>query len=349
MLSNSVYAIMDPIIFKRICMAKKARIIGMGSYLPDKVLSNSDLETMVATSDEWILTRVGIQERRIAAVDEFTSDLGAKSSRIAIERAGLTPHDIDMVIVTTSTPDFLVASTGCLIQEKLGLRNVPAFDLQAACSGFVYGLSLAKAYVESGLHKNVLLVSPEKLSAFTDYEDRNTCVLFGDGSGSAVISAQGEGLSIDAVSLGSDGSCYDLVYIPAGGSATPSSSGTLSDRGHYIKMEGREVFKHAVRRMNAAAEECLNLAGLKKEEISWVVPHQANLRIIEAVGKYMGVEEKKVYKTIHKYGNTSASTVAIALDELTQGHPIGAGEHLLLVAFGGGLTWGAVILTKVAE
>lgn len=330
-------------------MAKRARIIGMGSYLPDRVLSNSDLEKMVSTSDEWILSRVGISERRIAAADEFTSDLGVKSSRVAIERAGISKDEIDLVIVTTSTPDYLVANTGCLIQDKLGLKNVPAFDLQAACSGFVYGLSLAKAYVESGMHRNVLLVSPEKLSAFTDYEDRNTCVLFGDGSGSAVISAEGEGLAIDAVSLGSDGSCFDLVYIPAGGSKAPASSGSLDTRGHYIKMEGRETFKHAVRRMNGAAEECLKLAGLNKEDISWVVPHQANMRIIDAVGKYMDVDEKKVYKTIHKYGNTSASTVAIATDELTQEHPISEGEHLLLVAFGGGLTWGAAILTKVAK
>ncbi len=331
-------------------MQKKARIIGMGSYLPSKVLSNSDLEKIVDTTDEWITSRVGIKERRIAAPDEHTSDLAVKSSLVALERSGISKDQIDCVIVATCTPDYLVANTACVVQQKLGLSNdVAAFDLQAACSGFIYGLSVAKAYVESGLYKHVLLVSPEKLSAFTDYEDRNTCVLFGDGSGSAVISTEGPGFSIDACSLGSDGSCYNLVYIPGGGVKLPPTGETVASKEHFIKMEGRETFKHAVRRMTSASERCMEQAGLTKEQISWVVPHQANLRIIDAVGKYMNVDPNKVYKTIQKYGNTSASTVAIALDELTQAETIEVGEHLLLVVFGGGLTWGASIVTKVAN
>lgn len=327
----------------------RARIIGIGSYLPKKVLSNADLEKMIDTTDEWISSRTGMKERRIAAHDEASSDMAIAASKIAIEKAGISPHDIDMVLVATATPDFLMASTASLVQSGIGATRAAAVDLQAACTGYLYGLSMAKAYVESKMYKIVLLVASDKMSAYMDYQDRTTCVLFGDGASAAVISSRGEGLSIDSICLGSDGELSELIIIPAGGSRFPACPETIADRKHYFKMAGKEVFKHAVRRMAQAARDCLEQVGLKEEQISWFVPHQANERIIDALAKQFQIPLERVGKTVHKYGNTSASSLAITLDELQSEHTFQTGEHLLVVAFGGGLTWGAAVLTQIGR
>lgn len=325
----------------------KARIRGMGSFLPERVLTNQDLEKMVDTSDEWIVSRTGMKERRIAGPSEFTSTMGKKASEKALKESGLPAESIDMVIVATTTPDYPCPSTAAIIQGELGAVNASAVDIQAACTGYLYGLSMAKAYVESGMCKNVLVVASEKMSSIVDYTNRDTCVLFGDGASAAVISHTGAGFSIDTVCLGADGSLADLLIIPAGGSRNSPTQQTIEQRMHFLKMEGKEVFKHAVRRMGAAGEECMRQANLKEDQISWIIPHQANLRIMDAIAKKFNTSLDKVYKTVHKYGNTSASSIPLALDELTQNEAISEGEHLLLVAFGAGLTWGAAILTKI--
>lgn len=323
----------------------KAKIIGVGSYLPERILSNLDLEKMVDTSDEWILSRTGMKERRLAAEDEFTSDMGAKAAQLALADSKLKPEDIDLILVATITPDHIFPSTACLIQNRLGAVNAAAMDMQAACSGYIYALSMAKAYIESGMHKNVLIVAAEKLSSIVDYQDRNTCVLFGDGASACVVSGAKEGYTIENVSLGCDGKQADLLILPAGGSRRPASIETVQAGDHFIKMEGKEVFKHAVRRMEEAVKQCLDASGLDEEEISWMVPHQANIRIIEALAKRFKVPSERVYLTIHKYGNTSASSVGIALHELLTEKEIKRGERLVLFGFGAGLTWGAATLT----
>lgn len=325
----------------------KARIIGLGSYLPKKVLTNQDLEKIIETSDEWIVSRTGMRERRIAAENEFPSDMGTQAAIQALEAAHLKADEIDLIIVATMSPDYISPSTASLIQANLKANKAAAFDVQAACTGFLYALSVAKAFVESGSYYHILVIASEKMSAFIDYKDRTTCVLFGDGAAAAVISTQGEGLSIDTLCLGSDGQLADLVKIPAGGSRSPATSETIEKRLHYFQMSGNEVFKHAVRRMSAAARECLAKAGLQEQDVSWLVPHQANKRIIDAIAKNFNIAEERVYQTLHKYGNTSASSIAIALHELMKEQEFKKGEHLLLTAFGGGLTWGAAILTKV--
>ncbi len=326
---------------------KKARITGLGSYLPERVLSNADFEKMVDTTDEWIMSRTGMKERRIAAEDECTSDLGAKAAKLALKDAGLKASDIDFILVTTTTPDYLTPSTAALIQAKLGNKNAAAVDTEAACTGFLYALSMAKAYIESGMYKNILLVAAEKMSAFVDYEDRSTCVLFGDGASAAVVRDEGKGFYIDTVSLGADGTLAELIMIPAGGARHPATAKTVEERQHSFKMSGREVFKHAVRKMGAAAQGCLEQAKLVEDDISWIVPHQANERIIDAIATKFHLSNDRVYKTVHKYGNTSASSIGIALDELTRENSLKRGEHILLLAFGAGLTWGASIITKM--
>jgi 3-oxoacyl-[acyl-carrier-protein] synthase-3 len=326
---------------------RHAYLKATGSYLPEKVLSNADFERMVETTDEWILTRTGIRERRIAAVGEEVSHMGRDAALKAIEKAGIDKSAIDLILVATSTPEYLVSNTASLIQNELGLTDIPAFDLQAACSGYIFGISMAKAYIESGTFNTILLVAPEKLSAITDYEDRGTSILFGDGAAAAILSSEPAGLMIGTTPIGSDGSQYGLLNIPAGGSKTPAGESTVRDKLHTIKMNGKELFKHAVRRMNSAAGACLKAEGITKEEIDWLVPHQANIRIIEAVAKYCDIPHEKVFKTVHKYGNTSASSVGIALDELLEAHPFNPGQKVLLAAFGAGLTWGATLLTQV--
>lgn len=336
----------DPMI-KTMAAEKKARIIGMGSYLPERIMTNHDLEKMVDTSDEWIKKRTGISERRIAASDEAASHMGAQAAKYAIERSGISPDDIDLVLVATMTGDFVCPATAPLIQKQLGLRKVPAMDLQAACTGHIYGLSVAKAYIESGLYKNILLVSTEKMSSVVDFSDRLSCILFGDGATAVVVSGEGHGFAIETVILGADGEQSELIIIPAGGSDMPTTPETVEQRLHYVKLDGKEVFKQAVRCMISASRECLEVAGCQKEDVTWLIPHQANMRIIDAIARGMEFPEEKIYKTVHKYGNTSASSIGIALDELTQNEKLNKGDHFLLAAFGAGLTWGAALLTLI--
>lgn len=326
-----------------------ARITGLGAYLPQRVLSNADLEKMVETSDEWIVSRTGMKERRIAHKDEFTSDMAASAALVALEKAGLSAEGVDLIICATLTPDYIFPSTAALVQERIQATNAAAVDVQAACSGFIYGLAMAKAFIASGMYKNILLVASEKLSSIVNYKDRNTCVLFGDGACAAVIAAQGSGLAVAEISLGADGEQANLLMLPAGGARAPATRETVEQEMHFIFMDGKETFKHAVRRMEAAAKEVLDKSGIKEEEISWLVPHQANIRIIDAMAKRFNVADDKVYKTVHKYGNTSASSIGIALYDLISEDVVRTGDHLLLVAFGAGLTWGATILTAIKE
>lgn len=328
---------------------KRAVITGFGSYLPSKVLTNSDLEKIVDTSDEWITTRTGMKERRIAAEGETPSKMGARAAERALASAGVSPHDVDLIITATMTPDHLCPSTAALIQQELGATAAASFDLSAACSGYIYALSVAKAMIENESAKTILLVATEKMSSFIDYHDRTTCVLFGDGAAASVVQAEGRGLAIQQVSLGSDGSLGDLLKIPAGGASEPATHETIDEGKHFVQMQGRELFRHAVRKMTEAAQESLKKAGLQQEEIGWLVPHQANIRIIDAMAKNFSLPPDRVYKTVHKYGNTSASTIPIALEELSAAGKIRTGEPILLVAFGGGLTWGSAILTREGE
>lgn len=325
----------------------KARIVGLGSYLPERVLSNQDLEKLVDTSDEWIVTRTGMRERHIAEAGEFTSTMAAEAGRRALADAKLTIEDVDAIIVATMTPDYISPSTAALVQPLLGAKEIPVLDLSAACTGFVYSLAMAKALVDSGMYRTLLVIGAEKMSAFMDYTDRNTCVLFGDGASAVVVTNRGAGLCIEAVNLGADGELADLIIIPGGGSRHPATAETIAEGKHFFKMNGREVFKHAVRRGVSASKQCLQQAGLRESDLAWVVPHQANIRILDAIGKALELPEDRVFATIEKTGNTSAASVGIALDQLVKTHSIAEGEHLLLVAFGGGFTWGAAILTKV--
>lgn len=319
----------------------------MGSYLPKKVLTNKDFEKMVDTNDEWIVSRTGIEERRIAADTEYTSDMGTEAAKKALEAANIAPETVDLVLVATMTPDYISSSTAAIIQDRIGAAKAGAVDMQAACTGFLYVLATAKAFVESGMYSTVLIVASEKMSTYVDYSDRGTSILFGDGASAAVVSASGKGLAIESVCLGSDGSLTEIVIVPGGGVRHPPSHSSVDAGLHYFKMDGKEVFKHAVRRMSQAARESLAKAGISENQISWLVPHQANMRIMDAIAKGFDIPSDRMYKTVQKYGNTSASSVAIALDELTREHTIKSGEHILLAAFGAGLTWGAAVLTQV--
>lgn len=326
-------------------MVKRAKIIGTGSYVPEKVLTNLHLEQMVETSDEWIVTRTGIQERRIARPDEYTSDMGLAAARLALQDAGLKSDQIDFIIVATITPDYVFPSTASLIQHQLGAKQAGALDIQAACTGYLYALSLAKAWVESKVYKNILVIAAEKLSSITDYQDRSTCILFGDGAAACVVSQEGMGLEISALKLGADGEQAELLMMPAGGCRQPASNESILARNHFIKMAGNEVFKHAVRRMESACKECLDSAGIAEQEVAWLIPHQANIRILDAMAKrFEHLPSERVYKTIQKYGNTSASALGIALDEWRKASLGKSKEKILLTAFGAGFKWGAALL-----
>lgn len=329
--------------------AQHATINAIGSYLPSRVLTNKQLEAIVDTSDEWITTRTGIKERRIAADDEFPSTMGIQAAKNALAKSSITPDQIDLVIACTMTPDYLCPSTAALIQDGIGATNAGAFDLQAACSGFIYGLATAKAFIESGMANTILLVATEKNSSFIDFSDRNTCVLFGDGASASIITKGGKGLRLKYTTLGAEGALSDLFIIPAGGSRTPSTASSHETKLHTMKMNGREVFKHAVRRMEGAINQCLTATRLNQNEIAWLIPHQANIRIIEAIAKRFDIPEDRVLKTIEHLGNTSASTIPLALDHLFQMEKPAVGDNFLMVAFGGGLTWGAALAEYVTE
>lgn len=320
------------------------KIAGTGSYFPKKILTNADLEKMVDTSDEWITTRTGIKERRIAEKDQATSDLSLEAAKEAIKASGIKPEDIDCIIVATVTPDMSFPSTACFLQKKLGIKDTPAFDLSAACSGFIYGISISKAYIESGMFKNILLVGAEVLTKFTDWTDRNTCVLFGDGAGAMILSASEDNDDVLSVYIGADGEYSDLLYMPGGGSVNPATIETVNGKLHTMKMLGKEVFRAAVPKMALAAQKALELANKKAEDINLFIPHQANMRIIEAVAKKMDISMDRVFVNIHKTGNISAATTITALDEAIKTNRLKKGDLVELVAFGGGFTWGAALL-----
>lgn len=324
-------------------------VIGTGAYAPERVLTNRELETMVDTSDEWIVSRTGMRERRIAAEDEFTSDLGAKAAMRAIESAGIKPKEIDLIIAPTITPDRPWPNTACLIQTKIGAKHAACIGLEAACSGFIYAMETARNYLATGAATTALVVGAEKMSSIIDWSDRNTCVLFGDGAGAIVMRAGGEETGMICSSMGSDGSLSDLLMVPAGGSRLPTSEGTVQDRLHYLKMSGREVYKYAVSKMVHSVKDVLHKCGMEPKDIDWYIPHQANMRIIQGVGKRLGVPTEKFVVNVEKYGNTSGASIGLALDEAVRDGRIKRGDKVLCVAFGGGFTWGATLMVWTNE
>jgi 3-oxoacyl-[acyl-carrier-protein] synthase-3 len=325
-------------------VTKYAAITGWGSAVPEKRLTNADLEKIVETSDEWITSRTGIKERRIVSEGESTVTLAVDASRKALECAGVSPWQVDLVICCTATPDFLFPATACLVQHEIGAENAGAFDLEAACSGFIYGISVGSQFVKTGAYKTVLVVAAEALSRFIDWEDRKTCVLFGDGAGAVVLQPSDNKSGLLSFVLGSHGVGGDLIKLPAGGAKHPATQETLENRGHFIKMNGQEVYRFAVRIMGDSAVEALDKAGLGYEDISLFVPHQANLRIISSIAERLKLDQSKVFIDIEKYGNTSAASIPIALCEAVEMGRVKSGDNLLFVAFGAGLTSGAAIV-----
>ncbi|MDY0120720.1 MAG: beta-ketoacyl-ACP synthase III [Sulfurimonas sp.] len=318
----------------------------IGAYAPEKILTNQELSEMVDTSDEWIVKRTGIKERRIAAKDETTSDMGVKAAALAIERSKIDKKEIDMLICATISPDyFCMPSTATVISSKLGLNNVTAFDISAACTGFVYILSIAKAFIEAGMKKNILIVGAEKLSAITDYTDRGTCILFGDGAGAAVISAtEDKSEAIIDIHTGADGTFADLLMTPNGGSGSAHDSLDQEASSCFMQMKGNETFKVAVRTLTKDVVDILQTNNIKSEDINHFVPHQANYRIIKAVGDALDMKEEQVVLTVAKYGNTSGASIPMAINEVYESGDLKAGELMLLDAFGGGLTWGSALV-----
>lgn len=317
----------------------------IGAYIPPKIMSNADFEKIIDTSDEWITKRTGIKERRIANEGEASSDLGARAGELAIERAGISKEEIDLVICATVTPDFLcMPSTACLIAAKLGLPNVMAFDVSAACTGFVYALNVAKAFIESGMKKNVLIVGAEKYSAILDYTDRTTCFLFGDGAGAAIISATNDkSESIIDINCSSDGNYEDLIKTPGGGSKNPCSQEVLENKMACIKMKGNETFKLAVKTLTSDVQVMMQKHNLTNEDINHFIPHQANYRIIKAVGEALELNDEQTVVTVDKYGNTSAASIPMAMNYAYEQGRIKAGDVVLFDAFGAGLTWGSAL------
>jgi 3-oxoacyl-[acyl-carrier-protein] synthase-3 len=323
---------------------RSCSIAGVGSYVPTRVLTNAELEKAVSTSDEWITSRTGIKERRIAAKDEFTSDLATQAALRAMAMAGVTAEQLDLIVVATITPDMPFPSTSALVQSNLGARRAAAFDIQAACSGFIYGLEVAQQFIMSRTYDTVLVIGAEKLSSIVDWQDRNTCVLFGDGAGAAVLRNRPNSHGLLTAVMGTDGTKADLLFMAGGGSRCPATAESVASRQHFLRMEGKETFKSAVQAMQTAAEEALHRCEIDITQIKLIVPHQANLRIIQAVGERLGAKPEQLFINLHKYGNTSAASVAIALDEAIQSGRVQKGDLLLLVVFGAGLTWGAAVI-----
>ena len=325
-------------------MSIRSRIIGTGSYLPLRVLSNKDLEKMVDTSDAWIVERTGISERRIASEDEAASDLACHAAEKALNDGGVKPSDIDFIIVATVTPDMLFPSTACLVQNRLGAKRAFAFDLSAACSGFIYALSVADQYIKSGMYQTGLVIGSDVFSKVTDWTDRNTCVLFGDGAGAVILKADTGEQGIVSSHLYSDGASWDMLYVPGGGSRIPPGEDMINNRQQFVKMRGNETFKVAVNTMCASINDALKSNGLTANDIKLFIPHQANLRIIQAIGKKLNVPMERFMINRDRYGNTSAASIPIALDEAVKEGRIEEGDNILLEAFGGGLTWGAALI-----
>ena len=324
-------------------------IIGTGSYMPERVLTNDELSKIVDTSDEWITSRTGIKERRIAAEDQATSDMASEAARRAMESAGVQPEDIQLIIVATVTPDMFFPSTACFVQKKIGATNAVCFDISAACSGFLYALQVARHFINTGNRTTALVIGAEKLSSLVNWQDRNTCVLFGDGAGAVVIrracedEPQAPGRVLSTV-MGTDGNLTDLLKVPGGASACPITPENITSRPNTIHMEGRETFKHAVTRMLEAANQALEKAGLTAADVKLVIPHQANARIISAIADRLGLPPERVFMNLDKYGNTSAATIPVALDEARRAGRFQTGDVLLLVAFGGGFTWASSVI-----
>lgn len=322
----------------------KATIVGLGIGVPQRVLTNKDLENIVDTSDEWIVERTGIRERRIASPDQATSDFAEAAGRRALEQADLTPQDLDLIVLCTVGPDRFVPPGACTLQSRLGAIQAAAFDLNAACSGFLYGLAVVNGLICGGSYRRVLLVGAETLSRIIDYQDRNTCVLFGDGAGAAVLVPSNDNSGLLAFNLGADGTGGDLLQVPAGGSRIPATHDSVSRRLHYARMKGNEIFKLAVRAMVRSVDQSLDDAGISRQDIDWMVPHQANLRIIEAAASRLGIAREQVVINIDRYGNTAAASIPIALAEAVEQGKIRDGHVVALAGFGAGLTWGSAII-----
>jgi len=318
--------------------------IGLGKYLPEKVVTNHDLERMVETSDDWITTRTGIKERRVVSNGQVTSDLGTCASQMALERAGLDPKDVELIIVATITPDMPFPATSCIVQSKLGAKNAACFDVSAACSGFVHGVTVAKQFVETGTYRNALVIGAETLSTIINWKDRSTCVLFGDGAGAAVMAPVKEKEGILATYLGSAGEYGELLMVPGGGAQFPANQKTISEDLHYIKMNGSEVFKLAVRLMTDSVEKVLKECNLTTEDITCLIPHQANIRIIQAAAERLHFPIEKVYLNLNRYGNMSSASTVTALCEAVEEGRVKKGDLVVLVAFGGGIVWGSCVI-----
>jgi len=319
-------------------------IIGTGSYVPEKILTNQDLSRMVDTSDEWIITRTGIKQRRIAAKDEHTSDMAAKAALKAIEQAKISPAEIDLILVATATPDMLFPATACFVQKKIGATNAACLDISAACAGFLFGVEIAQQFITSHTYDTVLVIGADKLTAITNWSDRNTCVLFGDGAGAAILRHRGGSHGVISTHIGSDGQYTDILFMPGGGSRCPITRENVDLNLQTIHMSGKEVYKQAVTAMLTAAQKALKQASLSIEDIACVIPHQANMRIIEAIADRLAIPLEKFYVNLDRYGNTSAAAVAIALDEANRSGRIKPGDYILMVVFGGGLTWAGTVI-----
>lgn len=323
------------------------QILGIGSYVPEKILTNCDLEKMVETSDEWIKSRTGIEQRRIASAEQATSDLAYEAAKKALENANIKAGELDVIIVASISVDQVFPSTACILQEKLGAKHAFCFDLEAACSGLLYSLEVANSLlIGNDKYKKILVIGAEKLSSIVNWEDRNTCVLFGDGAGALVL-GKNEDIDEDCIiasSLGSDGQYTEILQIPAGGSRLPASAETIANKQHFITMAGGDVFKLAVNAMVRSCKEVMKEAGVTADDIKWLVPHQANYRILRAVASRLKIPEDEVYMNVNRFGNTSAASIGLCLDEIADGKKAEKGDYILLTAFGGGLTWGAMLI-----
>jgi 3-oxoacyl-[acyl-carrier-protein] synthase-3 len=319
-------------------------IVGVGAYVPEKVLTNAELERMVDTSDEWIVSRTGIKERRLAAENETTSDMASLAAIRAMQNAKITPDQIDLIIVATLTPDMMFPSTACLVQHKIGARRCAAFDIEAACSGFIYALEIGQQFIMTRTYNTVLVIGAEKLSTIVDWTDRNTCVLFGDGAGAAILQHRPDAHGLLTACMGAEGDKAELLCMPGGGSKFPTTAETVANRLHYLRMDGKETYKNAVTAMVTAGQEALRRCEIDISQIKCIIPHQANRRIIDAVTDRLGAKPEQVFINLEKYGNTSAASVAIALEEAVRTERIKQGDLVLLVVFGAGLTWAAAVI-----
>lgn len=323
---------------------KSVGIKGMGYYVPEKIMTNFDFEKIIDTTDEWIRTRTGIQERRFAAPEQATSDLCVEAAKKALDRAGMTVEDIDLILVATCTPDYLAQATACLVQLKLGAKNIPAFDLNAACSGFIYGLTVAGGMIRGGVYKNILVIGGETLSRIIDIQNRNTCILFGDGAAAAIVGEVEEGYGMLSTYLGAEGEDDMILKVPAGGAKKPNTQETIENRENFVVMKGQDVFKFAVHALPTATNKALKIAGVKSEELDMIFPHQANVRIIESAAKRIHVPIEKFYMNLQKFGNTSSASVGLALGEALEKGMVKKGDLVALTGFGAGLTYGSIIM-----